>query len=169
MVHIVIPGSASAKSTPDLETDSSDSDDMLDQQERESSEPWWDNSDCNPHGRTASYDGLDMRSNPTLPFGLNDQGDNDAELLPGFGLRKSAMSVPPNPFDTDFVSSLNPIDYRRARSEEYESVPRQHVIEVSMSDLLKRLVSIGICIGAPGPGWRPEDVNRVAEELMQGV
>lgn len=169
VVHIIIPRDASAKATPDLETDSGDSDDMLDQQDIASSEPWWDDSQFFPHSRNASYDGQIGHCDPPPPLGLHDEGDVDTELLAGFGLSKSARAAPPNPFDIDFVSTLDPNDYCHAQPEIYKSVPRQHVIEISMSELLKRFVSIGICIGAPGPGWNPEDVSRVVEELMEGV
>jgi len=152
---------------PDLDSDcEDDSDDVSDGHDC----PMWDSSSDffedpiyskrSSFVKAASPPGL----NDTLPFGLHDQGHDDADSIDvaGFGLpRRQATSPEADLFDTDIMDTLdsNPTD-------SYQHHPKLTIIEVNLIELVRRLISISVCIGTPGPGFPPDEVGKIVEDLM---
>lgn len=156
---------------PDLESDSDDSEDMSD----DHSFPMWDSSPnlfgIPAYSKRPSFadPNTAAAADESLPFGLHDQGANDDDSIeiPGFGLpQNSNISPVADLFDPDAMDVFSTTSCPNHPSETYQQPRKTTVIQVNMSELVRRLVSISVCIGTPGPGFVPGEVEKIVEDLI---
>lgn len=92
-----------------------------------------------------------------LPFGLHDQSNDEPDFmdLAGFGISGSEH------LDSNMMDAVGSFP-----SNSNQGPLTTTTIEVNLEDLVRRLVSVSVCIGTPGPGFPPTDVGKIVEDLI---